>query len=345
MGGVSWILQLAWDTWTHTPERFAHRQPVITEDGHTCSIWWDVESPFMNAQNNNKLKDNNHHCDEKKMSDEDQVIDIVLISPGFYDNWKGGYVKQCLDALRRYSEHRPHLKMFRGVFHKPFVVDPVTANSVPTYTEPRHLIHTLKLLATSFPKARIFLIGCSAGGNLAMRAAHEAIKIPDCAKHLTGVASVCSPLDFHRQHREMYGLHWVYTRALWLSMLERVLLRITVYNPKQWARIFFFFLFCRNYGDMARVLHNYLWGQQHGDFCDQQNAIHFLRHQSSDDHLKRMVIYAIDDPMVSSLPNLSPDVERLALTSGGHLGFQSWQWDMIISKWLSSLHSKSEAKV
>jgi predicted alpha/beta-fold hydrolase len=323
---IGWILRIFWDTINNCPKRFVHRQRFLSEDGHTCSIWWDGSSPFK----------------QQKLANE--PFNIILISPGMYDNWQTGYMKQCLDAFKRYQTHHSKSKFYVGVFHKPFVVDDVTADHVPNYTEPQHLLEAVTFLNGSFPQAKILLFGCSAGGNLSIRAGQEGLS----SNRIVAVASVCSPLDLHWQRFKMEKnmIHWVFRRALWVAMLFRVVMRVALRYPWKWFRVFLKFLFCYDYRMVSQIVETFIWKENPISLCDKESVIqHVTASGSPKKSLKTMIVYALDDPLVTPPPCLDENVLRIGLSQGGHLGFESWQWDFIVERWMYQISQEAEGIV
>jgi predicted alpha/beta-fold hydrolase len=308
---LGWIQRMAYGSFTNNDKCYVHKQQFTVSDGHTCSVWWKDRSPFVQ---------------------QSTVNDVVLVLPGFYDSWRALYIKHCIDAVERHLGTAPGV--FIGVFHKPYVVDPVTSKNLVTTCDPIALTEVLAELAKRFSNARFHLIGCSAGGNMVFKAVNLNQATYGLEGRIENAVAVCSPLDMVSMDRRMVNSHWVIQRILWLSCLLNVLLKLFWLDPWAWILRLVKFLFTFDYASMANVMHCDVFGfETREKFCQSESAMDVL--QKADHSVKkRIVVFTEGDQFIKFPRNddFHPQVERIFMTTGNHVDLEEKQWDLIVQQ-------------
>jgi predicted alpha/beta-fold hydrolase len=303
-----WLIWLIWDTLVHSVEsgQYKQRETLECSDGHTVSIW------FTDLDNN--------------------TTDLILLCPGFYDNWQRGYIRQTIKAIHKLNA-KPNSgtgrRMTAAVFHKPFVQDPPTTDTLPVYTDPLHLLECIRLIQERHPTLAIHLLGFSAGGNLVMRVAQESQSQPqDLFVNIQSVTSACSPLDVHHLHGQLQQHIWL-NRLLWIAFLFSTFVQLAFKFPAKWFWTCLAFACAWSYTDMTSIIHQKCWSLSDQEVCEQQSVLKYLQADEPRE-LKRTVVFATNDPVVPVPPQLHPQVHRLSFSDGGHLGFHQSQWVQVL---------------
>jgi len=180
---------------------------------------------------------------------------------------------------------------------------------------------------------KLFLIGFSLGGNVALKAAAEICQAGE--KLLAGVVSVNTPIDLAACSRRLQQpVNRIYQDRFTARMKER-LLRTGRYSQDDLAG-------CRTVFDIDDKITAPSFGFGNAaNYYETQSALRFVPHIQ----VPGLMIAAQDDPLVPFEPYLSPVlaanpcIQLVTPKHGGHLGYLSrraprfWS-DEVIMEWL-----------
>ena len=220
---------------------------------------------------------------------------LYVIIPGILNTHSHKYVEPFVHNLR---ERGPTC-----VINYPLLSDPATGTTIPNYSDERYLRHFLEIIGLRHPQCRLYLIGLSMGGTLAIK----------CADLASKVLAICSPVSGPEVWRAIKGIYFGFLKT---AFLTGPMLRLAVKNPGKWGTKLF---------ELARASNS----QQLTTAIETETRYNV--YQMSIEELllslpagKVTMVHTRDDAIIPYRPDddrVFTRIARLTLERGGHLFF------------------------